>query len=66
MKVTIDDVDERNEKEKRKRIIGSMDAKSLFTSLKAKRSAEIIKEEVLNSKARFENVDIEELGIYLR
>ena len=32
-----------------KRIIGSMDAKSLFTSLKAGRSSEIIKEEVLNS-----------------
>ena len=35
-------------------------------SLKVKRYAEIIKDEVLNSKARFENVDIEELGIYLR
>ena len=43
-----------------------MDAKALFTSLTANRSAEIIKEEVVNSNIKFENVNMEEVGIYLR
>ena len=43
-----------------------MDAKSLYTSLTADRTAQIIKEEVINSKIKFENVDIKELGICLR
>ena len=47
-------------------IVGSMDAVSLYPSLKANRSAEIIKEVVMRSPIVFENVDMKELGIYLR
>ena len=49
-----------------KRVVGSMDAKSLYTSLTADITAQIIKEEVINSKIKFQNVDIKELGICLR
>ena len=47
------------------RIIGSMDAVSLYPNLEVEKSAEIIKEETIKSNVNFENVDIHELGIYL-
>ena len=47
-------------------IVGSMDAVSLYTRLEAEKSATIIKEEVMNSCIVFENIDDEEVGIYLR
>ena len=43
-----------------------MDAKALFTSLEAKKSSELVCEETLNSVVKFDNVDLEELGMYLR
>ena len=48
------------------RVIGSMDAVSLFTKLEANRSADIVREETLKSKIKFQNVDTHEIGIYLR
>ena len=47
-------------------IIGSMDATSLYPSLEADKSAAIVIEEVMNSNVVFENIDIKELGMYLR
>ena len=49
-----------------KRIVGSMDAVSLFTRLEANKLAEIVREEVIKSKEKFNNVDHLELGIYIR
>ena len=49
-----------------KRIVGSMDAVSLYPSLKANRSAEIVKEVIMNCNVKFNNINFEELGIYLR
>ena len=49
-----------------KRIVGSMDAKALFTKLKAQKSSEIVREETINSGVKFDNINVEELGIYLR
>ena len=43
-----------------------MDATSLYTRLESDKSADIIREEIMKSDVEFENVDIEELGIYLR
>ena len=43
-----------------------MDAVCLFTRLEAERSGEIVKEETLRSKVKFENVDTNELGLFLR
>ena len=54
-----------NAEDGEKRIIGSMDAVALCSSLDAKKSAEIIKE-VIRSEIIFENVDLHELGIYPR
>merc|ERR1711954_143626 len=53
-------------KNKGKRIISSMDAVSLFTNLEAERSSDIVREETVKSKVKFNNIDIQELGIYLR
>ena len=53
-------------KNKEERVVGSMDAVSLYPSLEANRSAEIIIEEVIRSEVNFENIDSHELGIYLR
>ena len=50
----------------RDRVVGSMDAISLYTSLEAERSADILKEEVLRSKVKFDNIDTHKLGIYIR
>merc|ERR1711954_249438 len=53
-------------KNKGKRIISSMDAVSLFTNLEAERSSDIVREKTVKSKVKFNNIDIQELGIYLR
>merc|ERR1711954_359248 len=47
-------------------IIGSMDAVSLFTRLEAETSAEIIKEETMRSGVKFENIDTNELVMFLK
>ena len=44
-------------------IVGSMDVISLYPSLEAERSAEIIIEVVMNSNITFDNIDIEELRL---
>ena len=49
-----------------RRVVGSMDAISLYPSLEVERSAEIIKEEVMKSDVIFDNIDNHELGIYLK
>ena len=50
------------ENESIKKVIGSMDAVSLFTRLEAEKSSEILKEEVMRSEVEFEDIDEEELG----
>ena len=47
-------------------IIGSMEAVALYPSLRADKFAEIIREEAINSKVIFENVEVFELDRYLR
>ena len=49
-----------------KTIVGSMDAVSLFTRLEADKSSEIVIEETIRSTVEFENIDVYELGVYLR
>ena len=49
-----------------RRIVGSMDAVSLYPNLEANRCAEIILEEVIKSDVTFENIDMHEVGMYLR
>ena len=49
-----------------KYIVGSMDATALYPSLEAQKSAEIVKKKVKESKVDFANIDMNELGIYLR
>merc|ERR1711954_221528 len=53
-------------KNKGKRVISSMDAVSLFTNLEAERSSDIVRKETVKSKVKFNNIDVHELGIYLR
>merc|ERR1711954_423000 len=48
--------------EKRKRIISSMDAVSLFTNSEAERCADIVREETVRSKVIFNYIDLHELG----
>ena len=60
------ELDDKNKKHDMDYIVGSMDAVSLYPSLEAERSAEIIREVVMNSNITFDDIDIEELGIYLR
>ena len=57
---------EKEDKDENRYIIGSMDAVALYPSLRADKYAEIIREEVIKSKVRFENVDTFELGMYIR
>ena len=47
-------------------IIGSMEAVALYPSLRADKFAEIIREEAINSKVIFENVEVFKLDRYLR
>ena len=54
------------ENDSSKYIVGSMDATALYPSLEAEKSAEIVKNAVKRSKVVFENIDMNELGIYLR
>ena len=61
-----DKIEKTAEVPQQKRIIVLMDAKALFTSLKAEKSSEIVREETINSSVKFDNVNMEELGIYLR
>ena len=49
-----------------KYVVGSMDATALYPSLRADKSVEIVKEEIINSNITFENIDMHELGMYLR
>ena len=48
------------------KIIGSMDAISLFPSIKANRAAEIVVSEVIASDVNFDGLNIKELSRYLR
>ena len=38
----------------------------IISNLKAEKSPEIVREETINSSVKFDNVNMEELGIYLR
>ena len=49
-----------------KRVVGSMDATSLYPSVEVEQSADIIKHEVMRSSVTFDNIDTHELGIYLK
>ena len=49
-----------------KKIVGSMDAVALYPSIKADESAEIIRNEVIQTNVTFEGLDMDEVGKFLR
>ena len=53
-------------KEKEKLIIGSMDAISLYPSIKVDRAEEIVKQKIIESDIKLEGLDVMEIGKYLR
>ena len=62
---TIDkDVAEKNFNRKRK-VIGSIDAKALYPSIEEDRAADIVAEIILDTDVKFEGLDNNELGKYL-
>lgn len=48
------------------KIVGFMDAMSLYPSIVAERAATIVKNEIIGSYVKFEGLDIDEIGKYLR
>ena len=61
-----DNIENKNNGEKEVMIIGSMDAVSLYPSLKVDRAEEIIRQSIIESRINIEGLDVTEIGIYLR
>ena len=61
-----DNTENKNNGEKEVMIIGSMDAVSLYPSLKVDRAEEIIRQSIIESRINIEGLDVTEIGIYLR
>ena len=55
-----------NKNLEKKKIVGSMDVKSLYPKLRAEPAAEIVKESIKMSKIKLDGLDVEEMGKFLR